>query len=177
LDHKHWTGVLARYSPILRLFDLHAPSDHPAASTTNPSALATQGQNPYLGSTPAGKVTDQVLSLSLREAVERGLRLHLGLIESSQGAAGVRAQRLRALSTLLPNLYVKGEQAFEDISLKEIGLRLPPMLAFRLCPATTGPFSYQEARVSLTQSIYSDELHNRYRAQQSNRASISTKHA
>jgi hypothetical protein len=28
---------------------------NPAASTTNPSALATQGQNPYLGSTPTGK--------------------------------------------------------------------------------------------------------------------------
>src|SRR5260370_38110058 len=77
---------------------------NPAASTTNPSALATQGQNPYLGSTPAGKVTDQVLSLSLREAVERGLRYNLGLIESSQGAAEVRAQRLRPLSPLLPNL-------------------------------------------------------------------------
>jgi len=140
---------------------------NPAASTTNPSALATQGQNPYLGSTPTGKVTDQVLSLSLREAVERGLRYNLGLIESSQGTAEVRAQRLRALSALLPNLSVKGEQAFEDISLKEIELRLPPMPGVPALPATTGPFSYQEARVSLTQSIYSDELHNRYRAQQS----------
>src|SRR6266851_83266 len=140
---------------------------NPAASTTNPSALATQGQNPYLGSTPAGTVTDQVLSLSLREAVERGLRYNLGLIESSQGTAQVRAQWLRALSALLPNLSVKGEQAFEDISLKEIGLRLPPLPGVPALPPTTGPFSYQEARVSLTQSIYSDELHNRYRAQQS----------
>ena len=37
---------------------------NPAASTTNPSALATQSQNPYLGSTPAGKATDEVISLS-----------------------------------------------------------------------------------------------------------------
>jgi outer membrane protein TolC len=108
-----------------------------------------------------------VLSLSLREAVERGLRYNLGLIESSQGTAEVRAQRLRALSALLPNLSVKGEQAFENISLKEIGLRLPPMPGVPALPATTGPFSYQDARVSLTQSIYSDELHNRYRVRQS----------
>jgi outer membrane protein TolC len=139
---------------------------NPAASTTNPSALATQGQNPYLGSTPAGKVTDQVLSLSLREAVERGLRYNLGLIESSQGTAEVRSQRLRALSALLPNLSVSGKQGFEDDSLKEIGLKLPPIPGFPGLPATTGPFSYQDAGVSLTQSIYSDELHNRYRAQQ-----------
>jgi len=77
---------------------------NPAASTTNPSALATQGQNPYLGSTPAGRVTDEVVPLSLRDAVERGLRYNLGLIESSQATAEVRAQRLRALSALLPNL-------------------------------------------------------------------------
>ena len=138
---------------------------NPAASTTNPSALATQGQNPYLGSMPAGKVTNQVLSLSLRDAVERGLRYNLGLIESNQGTAEVRAQRLRALSALLPNLSVKGEQAFEDISLKEIGLKLPPIPGFPGLPATTGPFSYQDARVTLTQSLYSTELHDRYGAE------------
>lgn len=163
------TGLaFCQVQPNPQGFSISTPRPiNPAASTTNPSALATQGQNPYLGSTPAGKATDQVLSVSLREAVERGLRYNLGLIESSQGTAEVRAQRLRALSALLPNLSVKGEQAFEDISLKEIGLRLRPMPGVPALPATTGPFSYQEARVSLTQSIYSDELHNRYRAQQS----------
>jgi len=127
----------------------------PAASTTNPSALATQSQNPYLGSTPAVKVTDELFSLSLRGAVERGLRYNFGLIESNQGTAEVRAQRLRALSALLPNLSVQGEQAFEDVSLKEVGLRLPPIPGVPGLPATTGAFSYQDARVSLRQSVYS----------------------
>src|SRR5260370_30701870 len=62
---------------------------NPAASTTNPSALATQGQNPYLGSTPAGQATHQVLSFSLRDAVERGLRHNPGPIESNQGTTKV----------------------------------------------------------------------------------------
>jgi outer membrane protein TolC len=140
---------------------------NPAASSTNPSALATQGQNPYLGSTPTGTVTDQEISLSLQQAVERGLRYNLGLIESSQATAEVRAQRLRALSTLLPNLSVKGEQAFEDLSLKEIGFKLPAIPGVPGLPATTGPFNYQDARVSLAQSAYSQELHDRYRAQKS----------
>jgi len=134
---------------------------NPAASTTNPSALATQGQNPYLGSTPVGTVTDQEIPLSLQQAVERGLRYNLGLIESSQATAEVRAQRLRALAALLPDLSVKGEQALEDLSLKEIGFKLPGL------PATTGPFSYQDTRVSLAQSVYSQELHDRYKAQKS----------
>lgn len=140
---------------------------NPAASTTNPSALATQSQNPYLGSTPVGKVMDQVLPLSIRGAVERGLRYNLGLIESNQGTAEVRAQRLRALSALLPNLSVIGKQGFENISLKEIGLKLPPIPGFPGLPATTGAFGYQDARVSLTQSLYSAEQHERYAEQKS----------
>jgi outer membrane protein TolC len=139
----------------------------PSAGTTNPSALATQGQNPYLGSTPVGKVTDHEIPLSLQQAVERGLRYNLGLIESSQATAEVRAQRLRALSALLPDVSVKGQQAFEDLSLKEIGLKVPPIPGQPGLPATTGAFGYQDVRVSISQSVYSQELHDRYRAQKS----------
>jgi hypothetical protein len=90
--------ALCQVQPDPQDYSISTPRPiNPAASTTNPSALATQGQNPYLGSTPAGKATDEVISLSL-QAVERGLRYNLGLIESSQGTAEVRAQRLRALS-------------------------------------------------------------------------------
>jgi len=141
---------------------------NPAASTTNPSALATQGQNPYLGSTPSGKATDEVVPLSLNEAVERGLRYNLGLIESNQASAEARAQRLRALSALLPDLSVKGEQGFENISFQEVGLsKLPPIPGVGPLPATSGNFGYQDALLSLTQSVYSAELHDRYRAQRS----------
>lgn len=140
---------------------------NPAASTTNPSALATQGQNPYLGSTPAGKASDEVLALSLREAVERGLRYNLGLIESSQASAEARAQRLRALSALLPQLSVRAEQAFEKVNFQEAGLsKLPPIPGVGRLPNTSGDFSYQDARASLTQSVYGAELHDRYRSQQ-----------
>src|SRR6201996_2322730 len=54
---------------------------NPSADTTNPSARATQTLNPYLGSTPEGKVVDGELKLSLDDAVARGLRFNLGLID------------------------------------------------------------------------------------------------
>src|SRR6266481_1295046 len=53
----------------------------PAEGTTNPSAQATQRQNPFLGSVPA-KNTGTTIGLSLQGALERGLRYNLGLIES-----------------------------------------------------------------------------------------------
>jgi len=48
----------------------------PAEGTTTPSAQATQRQNPYLGSVPS-KNTGTRIELSLKAALERGLRYNL----------------------------------------------------------------------------------------------------
>ena len=66
---------------------------NPATNTTSPSARATQTLNPYLGSMPEGKAADGEIRISLGDAVDRGLRLNLGLIDSQQADAGVRAER------------------------------------------------------------------------------------
>jgi hypothetical protein len=133
-------AVLAQAGADLQGYSISTPRPiNPAASTTNPSALATQGQNPYLGSTPSGKATDDVVPLTLHEAVERGLRYNLGLIESNQANAEARAQRLRALSALLPDVSVKGEQAFGKVSFQEVGLsKLPPIPGVGPLPSTSG---------------------------------------
>ena len=136
---------------------------NPAEGTTTPSAQATQRQNPYLGSVPS-KNTGTRIELSLRTAIERGLRYNLGLVEANQTRADVRAERLRALSTLLPQLAAQGRQGYENLSYKEIGLKLPPIPGLPALPSTSGGFGYQDARVSLTQSIYNAELRNQYRA-------------
>src|SRR6516164_4102989 len=132
---------------------------NPAEGTTTPSAQATQRQNPYLGSVPS-KNTGTRIELSLRTAIERGLRYNLGLVEANQTSADVRAERLRALSALLPQLVAQGRQAYENLSYKEIGLKLPPIPGLPALPSTSGGFGYQDARVSLTQSLYSAELRN-----------------
>jgi len=138
----------------------------PAEGTTNPSAQATQRQNPYLGSVPS-KNTGARIELSLKGAIDRGLRYNLGLIEANQASADTRAERLRALSALLPQLSAHGRQAYENLSYKEIGLKLPPIPGLPALPSTSGGFGYQDARVSLTQSLYNAELRNQYRARRS----------
>ena len=138
----------------------------PAEGTTTPSAQATQRQNPYLGSVPS-KNTGTKLDLSLKGAIERGLRYNLGLIEANQASADVRSERLRALSALLPQLSARASQGYENLSYKEIGLKLPPIPGLPALPSTSGAFGYQDARVSLTQSLYSAELRNQYRARKS----------
>jgi outer membrane protein TolC len=138
----------------------------PAEGTTTPSAQATQRQNPYLGSVPS-KNTGTKLDLSLRGAIERGLRYNLGLIEAHQASADVRSERLRALSALLPQLSADARQGYENLSYKEVGLKLPPITGLPALPPASGAFGYQDGRVSLTQSLYSAELRNQYRARKS----------
>src|SRR6266851_4674720 len=159
------TGVAAwGQSPDALGYSVATPRPiSPAEGTTNPSAQATQSQNPYLGSVPSEN-TGTRIELTLKNAIDRGLRFNLGLIESSQASASVRAERLRALSALLPQLSVDGQQAYESISFKEIGLRLPPIPGFPGLPSTSGGFGYQDARLSLKQSIYDAELLNQYRS-------------
>lgn len=137
----------------------------PAEGTTNPSALAAERQNPFLGSVPSNN-SGTTIELSLQGAIERGLRYNLGLVESNHASADVRADRLRALSALLPQLSARARQAYDDISFKEIGIKLPPIPGFSLPPTSKG-FGYQDARVALTANVYSAQLRNQYRAQKS----------
>ena len=137
----------------------------PAEGTTTPNAQATQAQNPYLGSVPS-RNTGTNIQLSLRDAIERGVRYNLGIVESSHASADVRADRMRALAALLPQLSAAAQQGYDNISFKEIGLKLPPIPGLTLAP-TPGGFGYQDARVSLAQSVYNAELRNHYRARKS----------
>jgi outer membrane protein TolC len=138
----------------------------PAEGTTTPSAQAAQRQNPYLGSVPS-RNTGARIELILRSAIERGLRYNFGLIEASQASADVRAERLWALSALLPQLEAHARQGYENLSYKEIGLKLPPIPGLPALPSTSGGFGYQDARLGLTQSLCNAQIRNQYRARKS----------
>ena len=59
-----------------------------------------------LASVPSGPATNQVLQLTLREAINMAIRYNLGAIESGENMRIVRGERLRALSNLMPQLSV-----------------------------------------------------------------------
>ena len=136
----------------------------PAAGTTNPSARATQKLNPYLGSTPRGVATKETLHLSLEDAITRGLQFNLGLIDSQQTSADARAQREHALSDLLPQIAARGEQTYQQLSLKALNIALPPQSGLHL-PPTSGQFGYSEARIPAESPLLNITLLDRYRQQ------------
>ncbi len=118
----------------------------PASSVS--SSLGTE--SPYLGSVPTGTPTGTVLQLSLSDALDRGLKYNLGLIESDVRTRTARAERLRALNELLPNVNASISQTVEQVNLRALGLKLP-IAGF---PVIVGPFGIQDARGNVSQKLF-----------------------
>jgi outer membrane protein TolC len=119
---------------------------NPAANSNTPSSLAGQQQNPFLGSVPSGQATATPIDLSLPEAIARGLQFNLGVVENQASLRQAQAQRLRALSVMLPNVSALVRQNVDQLSRTAIGLRIPGI------PASTGQFSYQESYFTFSET-------------------------
>ncbi|HEY6308658.1 MAG TPA: TolC family protein [Candidatus Angelobacter sp.] len=135
---------------------------NPAANSTTPSSLAGQQQNPFLGSVPQGQPTAEPIDLSLADAIDRGLRFNLGVIENQASLRQAQALRLRALSAMIPNVSAVLRQNLDQLSTVALGIRNP---AF---PVSTGQFSYQESYLAFSDSGLNMSSLYQYRAGQQN---------
>jgi len=119
----------------------------------------SESENPYLGGVPTGTASPTALSLSLEDAVGRGLRQNLGGLLSADAESGARGERWRALSSLLPNLTTATSFGVRQNDLKAIiGITVsghPPVI---------GPFGVFDTRAYLNQSIFNWESIERARS-------------
>ena len=120
----------------------------------------TQGVSSFAGSVPA-KLVPGVLPLSLQDAISRGLKQNLGLLLSSADIRGARGQRWQQLSALLPHVTAGPYIADSQINLAELGLTGFGGLQI---PASVGPFSYFDARLAVTQTLFDWKSINATRA-------------
>jgi len=74
---------------------------------------------------PSGAPTNELLHLALRDAITRALRYNLATIETGENARIARAQRLLALSKLLPQVSAGVSEHVEQTNLATFGLKLP----------------------------------------------------
>jgi outer membrane protein TolC len=128
------------------------PTGLPYASSETSPQLGygmnnTSGQSPFLGSVPSGKPTGTVIHLSIKDAIRLGLKYNLGLVESDLNTRSARAERLKELSHLMPNINAALSQSVQQINLKAMGINFPGV------PATVGPFGVQDARGYLSQTV------------------------
>src|SRR3984893_12580389 len=119
-----------------------------------PSSAPAQAQGAFQGSVPSGAASSGPLSLSLDEALKRGLRYNLGAIDSQQGFRRAQGESIVALSPLLPNLSSNLREIDQQIDLAAFGFKfsLPPSAGFSI-PTIVGPFNYFDLRGNLTEKL------------------------
>ena len=100
LDARFWVLLLASMLicacvPLPQ--SLHAQAALTEGQLVLPASSVSAvlgNESPYLGSVPTGAPTGTVLQLSLGEALDRGLKYNLGVIESDVRTRTTRAERL-----------------------------------------------------------------------------------
>lgn len=78
------------------------------AQTSGQVGNASSAVNPFYGSVTLRPATDEVLQLSLDEAVRRGLENNLGLREAESGEKIIQGEKNEALQLFLPTITVSG---------------------------------------------------------------------
>ena len=124
-------------------------------------APAVAQNTDVMGSVPSGPASNEVLRLTLRDAINMALRYNLGAVESGQNVQIARGQRLLALSRLLPQVRAGVNENVDQVNFTALGLaaiKIPGI------PAVAGPFSYSTASASLSQTLFSYESIQRFRA-------------
>jgi outer membrane protein TolC len=142
--------------------------------------VALQPQGPFLGSVPAGEATPNVLPLSLKDAIDRGLKQNLGLLLTAENIPAARGQWWKQLSELLPNVTTSTSFSARQINLQTVGIDLSGLrrIGVNLSPIV-GPFGIFDTRAFLTQSVFDWKTIQRTRsdAQQVRAAQYSYKDA
>jgi outer membrane protein TolC len=118
--------------------------------------------NPFQGSVPPQGNPAAPLSLSLQDAIQRGLRYNLGLLLGDQTTRTARAAELRARAALRPNLSGRISDTYEQLNLAALGFNFNfPGINI---PKIVGPFNIFDARAYLTQTILDFSAINNHRA-------------
>jgi outer membrane protein TolC len=115
-------------------------------------ALAQTG--PFQGSASAGPPSAQPLSLSLDEALKKGLRYNLGAIDAAEASDRAKGEDIVARSFLYPNLSGTLRENVQQIDLASFGFKFkfPPSLGIHF-PNIVGPFNFIDLRAYLTQKL------------------------
>lgn len=145
-----------------------APAERPQVSI-QPAIPPQNGDPSYRGSVPQGQASATPIALSLGQAISRGLKANLGLLTSAETSRESRAQRLRALSSLLPRLTGQVTATEQQLNLAALGfmVSLPPSLGFSI-PTIVGPYGYQTAQVGAQFSAFDYSAISNFKASREN---------
>jgi outer membrane protein TolC len=112
-----------------------------------PCGLVAQSASSFQGGVATGEVSALPVSLTLDEAMQRGLKNNLGAILSGTQTAAQRGQTLSQLQALLPTVDASAKESLAQVDLPAQGMRISGF------PTIIGPFGYSDLRASLSWSL------------------------
>jgi outer membrane protein TolC len=151
----------------------------PQGASVNTVNIQIQAQGPYSGSVIGPNPPTGTVTLTLTDAVRRGLESNLGIVGSGTASRQARAQRSQALSTLLPNVNASASENSAKINLAAEGFSSEAFGTPVPFPTTVGPFHYYDVSGSLHQDVLDlTALHNlRASSQLANGADLDARQA
>ncbi len=147
----------------------NAPRTARSAAPDTELSAPIASQNPLLGSVPTGTATQDVLSLSLVDAIERGLRQNLAQLLNNDTVIASEGQVWQRRSELLPNVSANLSEHAAQVNLAAQGFQ---KIAGRFpgFPLIVGPFGYMDVRAAASQSLLDFNALANTRSAERNRA-------
>jgi outer membrane protein TolC len=148
-------AVFLSAGPFMARVAAQGPAQHTIPATAQPSipmgGITRQSSGDFQGSAISGPASAQPnapIALSLQDAIDRGLKNNLGLLLSDTATLLAHADRVRALSALLPIVTGSASVTSEQIDLASFGFHFPGI------PSVIGPFHYTDLRASVSQNVF-----------------------
>ena len=133
---------LCAQGPAMRTQPATAPAIVPA------EGLSRADPAQFQGSVTSGQASSTPIALSLQDAIDRGLKNNLGLLVSDTASRQAHAERVRALSALLPLVTGGISETAQQFDLASFGFRFPGV------PSVVGPFGFTDLRASASQTLF-----------------------
>ncbi len=127
-----------------------------------------QGQEAgqFQGSVPTGTATEGAIRLTLNDAIQRGLKANLGVLTRNTSSEAAKAQRLHALSALMPQVTASFGETEQQVNLSTFGFnfKFPTIPGFNGIPTVVGPFHYAAAQAFVSAKIFDYNARKTYSA-------------
>ena len=126
------------------------------------ACLALVACSPLYAQSPPQPVKLSPLKLSLDDAIQRGLKANLGVLERQSADRMVRADRIRALSSLLPTVNAYAAENVQKNNIAVFGFRFPGI------PTIIGPFGYSDVRATAEANLFDQKARKNWQASAKN---------
>ena len=106
----------------------------------------------------ASAQTGAPLNLSLDDAIQRGLKNNLSVLERESSDRTVRAEHIRTLAALLPSVNAFAAENVQMNNIAVFGFRFPGI------PQIIGPFGYSDIRANAEANVFDQKARKNWQA-------------